>query len=62
MMGQVADWILDGGGCEWCGVAIGDGSGTGYRQLCAGCAREAREQGYEVENGVITSRPEGDGE
>lgn len=62
-MGQVADWMLQGGGCEWCGVAIGDGASGGFPRLCAGCAADAREQGYEVsEQGVIESRPEEDGE
>ena len=58
-MGQVADWLMQGGGCEWCGVMVGDGTGGGFPRLCPGCADEAREQGYEVnDEGVIQSRPD----
>lgn len=38
-MGDVADFMLDGVLCEWCGSYI-EGSG-GYPQLCADCFDEA---------------------
>lgn len=57
VMGEIADWMIAGGGCEWCGVYIGEE--VGYPRLCDGCAKDAREMGYEVnERGQIVSEPE----
>ena len=58
-MGDIADWMIEGGGCQWCGAMIGDGDGDGYPRLCRGCSKDARKEGYEVDKfGIITSEPE----
>jgi RNA polymerase-binding transcription factor DksA len=36
-MGEIADMMLDGTLCEWCGEYIDDGKDAGYARLCAGC-------------------------
>jgi hypothetical protein len=45
-MGEIADWLIGGGGCEWCGEFIG--GEEGYPRLCSWCAKEAKEDGYKV--------------
>lgn len=37
-MGEIADMMLDGCICQWCGEIIGDGDG--YARICAGCQME----------------------
>jgi hypothetical protein len=37
-MGDQADFILEGGVCEQCGVVI-DGESPGYPRTCNGCKR-----------------------
>ena len=39
-MGEMADWILEGGCCQVCGEAMGDGSGDGYPVTCRACQRQ----------------------
>ena len=46
-MGDVADMMLDGTLCEGCGVFM-DGEECGFPRLCAGCARDRRQDGHEV--------------
>ena len=42
-MGDIADMMLDGTMCQWCGEWLHDGEdGPGYPGLCASCAREER--------------------
>jgi len=36
-MGDIADWILEGGACQSCGVYFDDGGELGYPRTCAGC-------------------------
>ena len=36
-MGEIADLMLEGSMCEWCGECI---DGEGYPQVCAGCQQE----------------------
>lgn len=60
-MGEIADWLMQGGGCEWCGEHIG--YEEGYPRLCRGCADNALNEGYRVRcDGLggfqITGRPE----
>ena len=60
-MGEIADWLLQGGGCEWCGEHIGEEEG--YPRLCRGCADDALDKGYRVQaDGLggfqITSQPQ----
>jgi hypothetical protein len=56
-MGEIADWLLEGGGCEWCGVYL-EGDAGGYPRLCGGCAEDARKRGFTVnKHGQITKRP-----
>lgn len=38
-MGDMADGILDGDFCEWCGEYLGPGDG--YPRKCASCERDA---------------------
>ena len=38
-MGEIADMMLDGTLCEWCGVYI-DGEEPGYPRLCPDCLKE----------------------
>lgn len=37
-MGEIADQILEGQMCQWCGEYLGDGDG--YPTICAGCQAE----------------------
>ena len=41
-MGEIADMMLNGDMCQWCGEWIGNGDGPGYPGLCAGCAAQER--------------------
>ena len=42
-MGEIADMMLDGTMCQWCGEWLHGGEdGPGYPGLCASCAREER--------------------
>ncbi len=47
-MGEIADWLIQGGGCEWCGEYIGEEEG--YPRLCGGCAEDARKDSYNVKD------------
>ena len=39
-MGEIADMMLDGTMCQWCGEWLHGGEdGPGYPGLCASCAR-----------------------
>lgn len=38
-MGEMAEYMLNGDDCEWCGEYLGDG--LGYPRLCSSCQREA---------------------
>jgi len=40
-MGEIAEMMLDGTLCEWCGVYI-EGDAPGYPRLCRDCASEKR--------------------
>jgi hypothetical protein len=40
-MGDIADAMLDGDLCQYCGVYME--GGAGYPQTCAGCQREAKD-------------------
>jgi hypothetical protein len=37
-MGEIAELMLDGAMCQWCGEVLGDGDG--YPVVCAGCQRQ----------------------
>jgi len=37
-MGEMADYMLNGDDCEWCGVYLGEG--PGYPRKCSDCAQE----------------------
>lgn len=37
-MGEIADMMLEGAMCQWCGEYLGDGDG--FPVVCAGCQRE----------------------
>lgn len=37
-MGDIADQMLDGSMCQWCGEPL---DGDGYAQVCAGCQLES---------------------
>lgn len=37
-MGDIADMMLDGQMCQWCGDILGDGDG--YPVVCRGCQKE----------------------
>lgn len=37
-MGEIADWMLEGGLCQGCGVYLGEGDG--YPTFCRDCARD----------------------
>ena len=40
-MGEIADMMLDGTMCQWCGEFLHGGEdGPGYPGLCSACARE----------------------
>ena len=41
-MGEIADDIIDGIFCEWCGEYIGDA--VGYPRKCFDCQKEAYEE------------------
>ena len=42
-MGEIADMMLDGTMCQWCGEWLHGGEdGPGYPGLCSACAREER--------------------
>lgn len=41
-MGDVADMIIEGILCEWCGEYIGDS--VGYPRKCSGCKTEYQEE------------------
>ena len=41
MMGEIADWILEGGACQVCGVHLDDGEEPGYPRTCVGCSSKA---------------------
>ena len=42
-MGEIADMMLDGTMCQWCGEFLHGGEdGPGYPGLCSACAREER--------------------
>lgn len=45
-MGEIAEMMLDGTLCEGCGEFIGDA--CDFPRLCAGCARERREEGRDI--------------
>ena len=48
-MGEYADLVLDGFLCEWCGVTIeNDLVGEGFPQLCPGCAKEGKKEGFQI--------------
>ena len=50
-MGEIAEMMLDGTLCEGCGEYMGDE--VGFPRLCAGCAKDRRAAGHEVErNGL----------
>lgn len=38
-MGEIAEWIMEGGACQYCGEMLGNGAGPGYPQTCAYCAQ-----------------------
>ena len=38
-MGDIADWILEGGMCQVCGVELDDGEEAGYPRSCSGCSQ-----------------------
>lgn len=38
-MGEMAEAVLNGEMCEWCGVWL-DGEPAGYPQLCPDCQKE----------------------
>lgn len=40
-MGEIADWMLEGGLCEGCGEYLGEGDG--YPRRCSACSRDDRE-------------------
>lgn len=42
MMGEIADMMLNGDMCQWCGEFINGGDGPGYPGLCPACAEDAR--------------------
>jgi len=35
MCGEIADAMVNGDLCEWCGIYLGEGAG--YPRLCRGC-------------------------
>lgn len=41
-MGEIADWILEGGLCQTCGAYLEDGNEPGYPRTCAGCQDNER--------------------
>ena len=41
-MGEIADMMLDGTLCEWCGEYIDDGGDAGYPRLCGACAEDKK--------------------
>ena len=38
-MGEIADMMLDGTLCEWCGAYLGEGDG--FTRRCDGCKKDA---------------------
>ncbi len=38
-MGEIADMMLEGAMCQWCGEFI-DGGGEGFPTICSGCQRQ----------------------
>lgn len=59
-MGEIADMMLDGTLCEWCGVLVDEGNlAPGYPRLCAECASEAKKKGFEINKfGTVTDGSE----
>lgn len=39
-MGEMADYLINGDDCEWCGKIMGNG--PGYPRLCDGCEQEKK--------------------
>jgi hypothetical protein len=59
-MGDIADAMLDGTLCEWCGCYVETG-GQGFPMLCADCYREAdpkQKKVYAYRHEIILSAPE----
>ena len=46
-MGDIADFILEGGLCQGCGEYLGEGDG--FPTFCASCQREERESRPQVD-------------
>ena len=42
-MGEIAEMMLEGVMCHWCGEFIDDGEDCGYPRLCAGCQMNVNE-------------------
>jgi len=42
-MGEIADMMINGELCEWCGDYLGDDAG--YPRLCPACQAESRKDG-----------------
>lgn len=41
-MGEIADMMIDGTLCEWCGCYVGEA--TGYPRKCPDCRAEAKKE------------------
>ena len=45
-MGEIADAMLDGDLCQYCGVYLGDGDG--YPRPCSSCSSGMEEEAYNL--------------